>query len=158
MTTDNTISFRADGIDLILSGKKTVTIRPMKPQPKSVEEHDGLFLKTYFSWQERDLSEKGSEWLCNRYPHGRIGECMTVRERNDIQLRIIDIRVSKLHHVDLNWWLMDGLTFDIRVCRCENKDKSVHHWDSFYGDTEYHWANNPWVWVVEFKLVEGCKA
>ena len=151
--TDNTISFRADMIGLILSGKKTVTIRPMKPQPKNVEEHDGLFLKTYFSWQERDLSEKGSEWLYNRYPHGRIGEVMTVRERNDIQLRIIDIRVSKLHHIDRNWWFMDGLTFDIRVFGGE--DKSYYHWQGFYGDTEYRWANNPWVWVIEFELMKG---
>jgi hypothetical protein len=155
MTIDNTISFRADMIDMILSGRKTVTIRPMKPQPEQIHvlSENGLFDRMYMQWQGRDLSEKGSGWLYDRYPHGRVGEVMTVRERNDIQLRIIGIRVSRLPDIDRNWWLMDGLTFDIKVIGGE--DKSIHHWNSFYGDTEYRWDKNMWVWVIEFKLVRG---
>ncbi len=153
---DNTIAFREDMIDLILSGKKTVTIRPMNPQPEKTEEHNGLFQKTYWEWKGIDLSEKCFDWLCERYPHGRTGDVITIRGRNDIQLKIRDIRIERLHNIDRNWWKMDGLTFDIRVFGGE--EKIYYHWQGFYGDTEYRWANNPWVWVVAFELVEGGKA
>lgn len=153
MTIGHTISFRADMIDLILSGKKTVTIRPMKPQPKRIGEYDGLFLKTYFSWQEKDLSEKGSEWLLRQYPKGEAGDVMSIREMAETKLEIVDIHVARLHGIDCDIWKKDGV--DYPLCIVSGIDRSYYHWQGFYGDTEYRWANNPWVWVIEFELVKG---
>ena len=26
-------------------------------------------------------------------------------------------------------------------------------WDGVYGKTEFAWSGNPWIWVVEFKVL-----
>ncbi len=151
-TIDRTISFRQDMIDLILSGKKTVTIRPIKPQPELINEmeNNGLSGRMYMQWQGKDLSEKGREWFMKQYPHGEVGDIMTIRERPDIRLKITHIYAMKLRDIQRELWIKDNEKFrHFHLWQ----DEAFYDWQSFYGNTEYKWYKNPWVWIVEFGRV-----
>lgn len=154
MTIDKTIAFRDDMLDRVLAGKKTVTIRPMKPQPVQINDlsENGLSGRMYMLWQGADLPEKGREWLFEQYPHGQVGDVMTVRDRPDIKLKITDIQAMRLHRIEREIWNKDGVSYPLYSMG--GIDLIYYHWQGFYGNTEYQWKNNPWVWVIEFELVK----
>ena len=145
MTIDNTISFRADGIDLILAGKKTVAIVPMIPQPEEFFFTMGDLMLTFYAkkgkrqlYTERQINSGG--------PFGKVADIVTPRGHNDIRLRITDVRFAIINELPAATWGKVGLS-DL------SEDSVCIYWDSFHGGTEYRWANNPWVWVIEFELV-----
>lgn len=82
-------------------------------------------------------------------------------------LEITDVRVERLHNISERDALREGL-FQLpasgRYClqpgmqyfgMASRSAKEVYSWlwASIYG--EESWAANPWVWVIEFKRVEG---
>ncbi|EBG5297091.1 hypothetical protein FI178_19430 [Salmonella enterica subsp. enterica] len=84
-----------------------------------------------------------------------------------ILLEITDVRVEQLHSISERDALREGL-FQLpasgRYClqpgmqyfgMASHSAKEVYSWlwASIYG--EESWAANPWVWVIEFKRVEG---
>ncbi|EAZ4212186.1 hypothetical protein CS183_07265 [Salmonella enterica] len=84
-----------------------------------------------------------------------------------ITLEITDVRVERLHNISERDALREGL-FQLpasgRYClqpgmqyfgMASSSAKEVYSWlwASIYG--EESWAANPWVWVIEFKRVEG---
>lgn len=84
-----------------------------------------------------------------------------------ITLEITDVRVERLHSISERDALREGL-FQLpasgRYClqpgmqyfgMASHNAKEVYSWlwASIYG--EESWAANPWVWVIEFKRVEG---
>ncbi|ENG1126333.1 hypothetical protein ABS555_002608 [Salmonella enterica subsp. enterica serovar Newport] len=84
-----------------------------------------------------------------------------------ITLEITDVRVERLHSISERDALREGL-FQLpasgRYClqpgmqyfgMASHSAKEVYSWlwASIYG--EESWAANPWVWVIEFKRVEG---
>ncbi|EDN6949719.1 hypothetical protein GUQ16_004263 [Salmonella enterica] len=84
-----------------------------------------------------------------------------------ITLEITDVRVERLHNISERDSLREGL-FQLpasgRYClqpgmqyfgMASSSAKEVYSWlwASIYG--EESWAANPWVWVIEFKRVEG---
>lgn len=149
---DPTISFRQDMIDLILAGKKTVTIRPIKPQPILINEmaSDGLSGNMYMQWEGENLYKKGREWFYKQYPHGQIGDIMTIREKPEANLKIRDFLVCRLHDVAHDTWVEDCAFF---LPFRGGGNLRIYHWQSFYAGTEYDWAKNPWVWIIEFERV-----
>ncbi|MFA6816949.1 MAG: ASCH domain-containing protein [Lentisphaeria bacterium] len=153
MNIDRTISFRQDMIDLILAGKKTVTIRPIKPQPKRVGTFgkESLFDRCYWEWNGYDVYELGSEWFLRQYPHGMICDTMSIRERPEVKLKITGITVDWLHEISHDTWEKDGVS---RHYVMGGPDLSYYHWQRFYAGTEYDWVKNPWVWIIEFELIE----
>jgi hypothetical protein len=144
---DRTISFRQDMIDLILAGKKTVTIRPIKPQPILIAER--LF-DSFWQWEGMKLSNVRPKWMYNSYPHGKIGDVVSIRERPGTQLKITDIWTDKLQSIRSGWrW--DGVKLDTSAPYDDELPRI--HWNSFYAGTEYEWVKNPWVWIIEFELI-----
>jgi hypothetical protein len=148
---DPTISFRQDMIDLILAGKKTVTIRPIKPQPKLVGTlgKESIFDRCYWEWNGYDIYELGSEWFLRQYPHGMIGDIMAIRERPEVNLKITGVTVDRLHVISHDTWEKDGVS---RRYVMGGPDLSYYHWQRFYVGTDYDYSLNPWVWVIEFEL------
>lgn len=84
-----------------------------------------------------------------------------------ITLEITDVRVERLHNISERDALREGL-FQLpasgRYClqpgmqyfgMASRSAKEVYSWlwASIYGEDS--WAANPWVWVIEFKRVEG---
>ena len=143
-----TISFRQDMIDLILAGKKTLTLRPIKPQPVRVE-LAGLFGRPGYVWKGVDLCDM-HDWLVKQCPYGDVGDVVCVLElERSVRLSIMDVDVKKLNFVDYDTWYRDGVDSDSIV-----RDKIVSRWDSFYGLTPYSWDWNPFVWVIRFEVVK----
>ena len=147
---DPTISFRQDMIDMILAGKKTLTIRPIKPKPELIKVSSKYDVRSFWEWGCKNLSQKGKdEWFLKQYPHGQIGNIMTIRERPEAKLKITGITVDWLHEISHVTWEKDGVS---RHYVMGGPDLSYYHWQRFYAGTEYDWAKNPWVWIIEFEL------
>lgn len=147
------ISFRDDMIALIASGEKTLTIRPMKPQPTmqyfSNAGKDNCLL--YWSWKNVRFEWPNKVSYTHKTPYGEIGDRIAIRERPDFELDITDIRIERLHSIDSIVWGKDG------VCLAGIGDDDIEtellrHWDSFYFNTEFSWNENPWCWIVEFEM------
>lgn len=84
-------------------------------------------------------------------------------------LEITDIRVERLNDISEADCEKEGFRFYplSRICfkPCSTKHPSGHgsnnyksifgeYWDTLNAKKGYPWSSNPWVWVVEFKVVE----
>ena len=84
-------------------------------------------------------------------------------------LEITDIRVERLNDISEADCEKEGFRFYplSRICfkPCSTKHPSGHgsnnyksifgeYWDTLNAKKGYQWSSNPWVWVVEFKVVE----
>lgn len=142
-----TISFCPEMIDLILLRKKTITIRPMKPQPLP-----------------------GSVTL-PKCPYG-VGDVVAVREQPEVLLRIIGVVTTWWHALKVEYVAREGLCAamdgrcaivggNIQCDRCPMRftipSLFFELWESIYGETEYKAGNRPAVWVYEFNQLEEKK-
>lgn len=147
-----TISFRHDMIDRILAGEKVLTIRPIKPQPPPLVAHkrqDGLWL---VSWPGVDMRGRGA-WFAAPCKYGEPGDVLGVVDSASqfrqvgtahfCTIRITETAIFRLDQIEWQTWDFDG---------CKHAGYSAH-WDSFYGDTDYAWRHDPYVWVIRFELV-----
>ncbi|EIX9644667.1 TPA: morphogenetic protein [Klebsiella pneumoniae] len=70
-----------------------------------------------------------------------------------ILLEITDVRVERLKSISDGDAIREGCsTADMKSGDCV-ADVFARLWASIYGDES--WNSNPWVWVIEFKRVEG---
>ncbi|AUX87028.1 hypothetical protein C3F34_13965 [Acinetobacter sp. ACNIH2] len=73
------------------------------------------------------------------------------RSASRILLEITKIRVERLQDISESDYLKEGVGSPIlRYCK---KPKFMQLWESINGADS--WAANPWVWVVEFKVIQG---
>ena len=77
-----------------------------------------------------------------------------------IWLEITDIRVQRLQEISEDDCESEGILFTYlkgNPCRVGCNHNAYHElWDSINGKT-HPWENNPWVWAISFKLLEGTK-
>lgn len=67
-----------------------------------------------------------------------------------IDLEVIDVRVERLHDINEEGALAEGV--DRRMASENGALKMFYRiWRSIYG--EESWDSNPWVWVVDFKIL-----
>lgn len=71
-----------------------------------------------------------------------------------ILLEITNIRVERLNDISESDCLKEGVgSAFLRDCK---KPKFMQLWEEIYGADS--WTVNPWVWVVEFKVIQGGEA
>lgn len=152
-----TISMNAPMFLALLGGTKTQTRRIMKPQPSDShwEPVEPVL------WGSEDSSYPiNSDDALSMCPYGVPGDILTVRGSN-VALEIVSIRVERLNHISEedaraegvtahDMYNADGLAF---ADGCTHKATFSNLWKSIYGAGA--WAENPYVWVVEFKLVKS---
>lgn len=83
-----------------------------------------------------------------------------------INLEITDVRVERLNNIsqedaqaegmELTGWRPTYSDPDSGGEVCTPYDNFAQLWSSIYG--EESWQGNPWVWVIEFKRIEGGEA
>ncbi|MDM3455698.1 hypothetical protein [Citrobacter sp. Cb028] len=206
--------FNAEMVNAILSGRKTQTRRPVKPQPELTE-------RSGFSWNGAVFGSGSDDRETNRNfahvkcPFGKPGDRIWVRETwseagagapelklyranypdhvpahyenvpaaenihwtpsihmprwaSRILLEITNVRVERLNSISEQDALSEGIDRERLEESQDNYDCIADHnmtgrptatgafkylWESIYG--EENWQANPWVWVIEFKRIEG---
>lgn len=80
-----------------------------------------------------------------------------------ITLEITDIRAEKLQYIGYKECLAEGtekyknisideeIPFEIEARL--TKDIFANEWDAIYSKNGFSWQSNPWVWVINFKLI-----
>ena len=81
------------------------------------------------------------------------------RSASRILLEITKIRVERLANISTEDSKAEGFDYSTHPSAIEMgyaigaKTNFRHAWQEIYGATS--WDKNPWVWVVEFKIVSG---
>ena len=119
------IGFNEEMVRAILDGKKTQTRRPIKQQYGGV--HD-----------------------C---PYGKVGDRLWVRETSRITLEITNVRIERVQDISEHNAKAEGVMPDKETGGCV--DAFMFLWDEIYASKGFGWDANPWVWVIEFKKMEG---
>jgi len=83
----------------------------------------------------------------------RPATCMP-RWASRLSLEIVGVRVERVQDISHEDVCREGGPFGNSAT--SNEDFSIL-WDSINAKRGYSWASNPWVWVMEFKVVEGRK-
>lgn len=142
---DNTIAFKQDGIDLVIDGKKTVALYPMMPQPEEFFLRVGDDEVVFYAKKGKNQLYTATQ-IEGYGPFGQVDDVVSPRGRDDIKLQITAVCFDMVSNLPAETWKRVGLS--------DLSEVSIYtYWDSFFGNTEYRWENNPWVWVVEFILV-----
>jgi hypothetical protein len=139
------LKFHSLWIPAIFEGKKTQTRRPIIPQPESVE---ALYPNDESHMEFWNLIEEPSaraSWC----PYGKPGDLL--EDLPGLKLKITGLRVEQMYDIseqDLKAEGMEGETCGMRAAFHEL-------WNAFYkSQPDFHWENNPWVWVIEFKKID----
>ena len=122
-----TINFDPQFIDLVKSGRKTQTRRPIKPLK------DKCSISGYFDCR-----------------YGVPGEILKVNN-TDVCIRIESIRVELLHDISEESAINEGVERGIFE---KFSTAFLYLLDGIYKNTQYKAGVNPWVWVIEFKKLE----
>ncbi|MGV0886007.1 hypothetical protein V6760_03930 [Acinetobacter venetianus] len=118
------------------------------------------------TWRKTEISECGCEDNCSCSFGGYDYLASSVdtdvkwkpsihmpRKASRIQLEITNIRVERLNDISESDCLKEGIGSPIlRDCK---KPKFMQLWESINGGGS--WSRNPWVWVVEYKIIQGGK-
>jgi len=130
--------FNVEMVRAILDGRKTVTRRPIKPQPEENTDcpyHTGI----------------GENRKARTLPY-RPGETVYVKEdwgveADRIKLEIVSVRPERLQEISREDAKHEGFhsygNAQLAFQAC---------WDSIYAD-KYPWDSNPWVWRIEFEVI-----
>ncbi|NBK26049.1 MAG: hypothetical protein EOM68_29045 [Spirochaetia bacterium] len=82
-----------------------------------------------------------------------------------ITLEITDVRVERLQDITESDARAEGIVDggclncgEHEPCGCDNpmpeaRDAYIHLWNTLNAKRGYPWESNPWVWVIEFKVV-----
>lgn len=154
-----TIAFDKEFIPAILAGQKTQTRRPVSKEDANllaflsgIEEDDGgstEYLGQRFEPQglrvwTAEYPEEGSDVL--KCPYGNIGDELCIKA-SFIRPKIANLRIERLQDISEEDISAEGVLSSTAPISC-----FAILWDKFYGNGEGAWNENPWVWVIEFKV------
>ncbi len=173
---EHQITFSTEMMNAIIEGRKTQTRRPVKSEIVShIEFMGGSDDETegfdfvglmHGKWKSDDGTAWGPEWLvyCTEYPeegvipvgslYGAIGDQLlaTDGERNTT-IEITAFRVERLQDISEQDAIAEGSLINDGHPNDETPSRTLFKslWGSIYGDES--WSSNPWVWVIEFKVL-----
>lgn len=139
-------------IEPVLEGRKTMTRRPVRPQPNPAIGADrALRAAGYFGQDGRvhycPWSKGQHLWLCS----SEVGPRDPVAGR----IRIVDTRAERVQEITWDDVVAEGVEI---IGRAFPRGGSIATaafadlWDSIYGE-ELPWDRNPWVWVLTMEVV-----
>jgi hypothetical protein len=81
------------------------------------------------------------------------------REYSRIQLEVVGVRVERVHSISEEDCFAEGITEEQAAEQWWDGPQPVAAfadlWDSINEKRGFGWDTNPWVWVVEFRVLEG---
>ncbi|MBO2589508.1 hypothetical protein [Shewanella algae] len=171
------INFNTEMMSAILEGRKTQTRRPVKLKNVDLIEFMGgsdeenasfdFVGLRHGEWESDDGTVWGPEWLvyCTEYPeegvvpvgslYGAIGDQLlaTDGERNTT-IEITGFRVERVQDINKEDAKAEGCDYPAvpgMGWKLGARHNFMRLWDSIYSN----WNDNPWVWVIEFKVTNG---
>jgi len=150
----HSIMFTPEHVDKIRAGNKRQTRRVIQPQPDA----DGLVFNLE---RKRWENTAAVQFFCY---FGRPGDRVKVRMNYykpvtpALELIIKNIRVERVQQIGLadiyaeGWdgWSNHPLKLAVDVAT----EWYRQVWDSINGPRGYEWNSNPWVWVIDFEVVQ----
>lgn len=159
------ILFNGEMVRAILEGVKTETRRPVKPQPQGEahppspfgEAGDRLWVRETFALERGQVLYRADEPPVQppdpfddepsprvKGPRWRPSIHMP-RAYARLVLEVVDVRMERLHEMTETSARAEGDP-DLRTFK--------DGWNAIYGEQGLGWSANPWVWVVEFRVIE----
>ncbi|MBC4001033.1 ASCH domain-containing protein [Morganella morganii] len=150
------IIFNSEMVRAILDGRKTQTRRLIEPQPKVTEKR----LRELDAWQDGYTL---SEQVCTAWrhmgddcPYGKAGDVIPLADKDGNikgQIEIVDVWLQQVQDVSQEDTLAEGFSGDGISGSAAAYAQFADIWISIYGTES--WKANPWVWVIEFKQIQG---
>ena len=105
----------------------------------------------YFGISYRATDDGVSTWVSRWRPSIHMP-----RWASRITLEVTDVRVERVQAIVLDEIMAEGIPRqDGRTSECTHRLRFQRLWDSINAKRGYSWASNPWVWVVEFKVIDA---
>ncbi len=80
------------------------------------------------------------------------------RDASRLRLRVTGVRPQRLRDITGHEAKQEGIPPGVLVDLPDADQIAVRWfvglWDSIYGEGEFAWAANPWVWVISVRLIE----
>ena len=145
------IIFSDPSVRAILDGRKTQMRRVLRRQPPA-----GCTNFTFEKFPYHD-DEFRTGWYDNfgnyyRCPYGCPGDRLLVRDIYSITLEITDVRVQRVQEITEAEAKAEGVHCTVNG---SNRLAFATLWDSINIKRGFSWADNPWVWAITFRRVEG---
>ncbi|HDS1208895.1 TPA: hypothetical protein QDZ84_003947 [Shewanella algae] len=170
------INFNTEMMDAIIAGRKSQARLLVKPKIVSLIEFMGgsdeenasfdFVGLRHGEWESDDGTRWGPEWLvyCTEYPeegvvpvgelYGAIGDRLQATDgERTATIEITGFRVERLQDIsEQDAWAEGCEGYDDDVTGGKNGYSEFSElWASIYGNES--WQSNPWVWVIEFKVL-----
>lgn len=149
-----TISFTQGMIELIKQGEKTQTRRIIDTQPNNINQQFSTIVSSTCRKDEgkhRYTDPKNTnDFTCKfRSKYGYEGDLLTIKEDKILIIKIQSIRAERLHNIGEKDIIAEGIKSNKPFFN--PRDVFQITWETIYGKRS--WKNNPYVWVIDFKLV-----
>lgn len=150
------MSFSPELLAAILAGRKTETRRPMRPQPQGDRFDEppaapGDRLAVREPWC-RDPAGGYAYQRGGRLPRG-VGRWtpsrFMPRDATRLFLPITGVDAARLSAIDESAALAEGFARS-PLGNVSARDAFLATWDTFYGDSPFAVAHDPWVWIIRF--------
>lgn len=152
-------------VPAVQSGQKPLTRRVIEPQPTVTEE----YLRKHGAWHEGEtLSQHvNAAWQAGfinvECSHGQVGELVELASQDGTPVadaQIVSVRIEQLQDITEADAEAEGVAFLRHLPDADETLTPIQLfqclWDGIYADrTNRCWDANPWVWVIEFKRIEG---
>lgn len=154
----NSISFNSGMIRAVRENRKTMTRRPIKPQPEAKFNNGDWYPDRYNHTEEwcfwgkkgTDVQNKcGLPMFKSPYQIGQILH-VTPRSANCPDVIVTNIKVERVQDISNEDIRKEGAACFGCVTHRLNFQQL---WDSIYLKS-YPWLSNPWVYAIEFKVMK----
>ena len=171
------ILFNTEMVKAILNGYKTETRRVIKQVSPDAKELDTLwptppycigdYLYVRETWLSGDNGQtKTFLYKASTYEDIELfGKPVKLKWKPSIHmpkeaarlfLKVENVKIRHLGCMHRRDYLNEGLASVMSPCSCVAAFEKVFKnlWNSTVSDPQYKWENDPWVWVIQFKVVD----
>jgi hypothetical protein len=163
---ERAIRFKDEMVRAILDGRKTQTRRPLKPQPEGEwglpgrqsgpygRVGDVLWVQEVFATNLMGTHDYRASVHPEYHPDfSWRSSAQMPRNASRIDLSITGLRIEKLQDISRGDCMAEGCPFP-NMEKGENPvDWFAGLWDEIYAKKGYPWQSNPWVYVIDFKVM-----